>query len=142
MRKLLVPFDSSECAARALTHAIALVREAPGSSLVIVHAHEPPMAYPPVAAYLPEEKARAFERLHSEDILRPAVELAKAGGVRYTTEVLEGDIGRVIADRARTLACVGIVMGTHGRGAIGSLIMGSVARKVVHLSSVPVTLVR
>jgi nucleotide-binding universal stress UspA family protein len=33
-------------------------------------------------------------------------------------------------------------MGTHGRGRLGSAVMGSVAQRVVHLSTVPVTLVK
>lgn len=38
--------------------------------------------------------------------------------------------------------CDVIVMGTRGMGAVGSLVMGSVAQKVVHLAPVPVTLVK
>jgi nucleotide-binding universal stress UspA family protein len=33
-------------------------------------------------------------------------------------------------------------MGTHGRGAVGSLLIGSVAQRVVHLAKVPVLLVK
>jgi nucleotide-binding universal stress UspA family protein len=35
-----------------------------------------------------------------------------------------------------------IVMGTRGQGAVGNLLLGSVATKVIHLSKVPVTLVK
>jgi len=35
-----------------------------------------------------------------------------------------------------------LVMGTRGLSALGSLLMGSVAQKVVHASTVPVLLVR
>jgi nucleotide-binding universal stress UspA family protein len=142
MRKLLVPFDNSECASRALVHAIALVRESPSNALVIVTAYEPPIVYGPVSVYLPEEKARAFARQHCEDILKPAVDMAKAAGITFTTEILEGDIARKIVECVERTGCDGIVMGTHGRGAMGKLIMGSVATKVIHLSPVPVTLVR
>ena len=33
-------------------------------------------------------------------------------------------------------------MGAHGRGAVGSLLMGSVAQRVVHQAKVPVLLVK
>jgi nucleotide-binding universal stress UspA family protein len=35
-----------------------------------------------------------------------------------------------------------IVMGTHGRGALANLVMGSVAERVVRLASCPVLTVR
>lgn len=35
-----------------------------------------------------------------------------------------------------------IVMGTHGRGALGGLLIGSVAQRVLHLASVPLLLAR
>ncbi|MCJ9712965.1 universal stress protein, partial [Bordetella hinzii] len=38
--------------------------------------------------------------------------------------------------------CDRIVMGTRGLGAVGGLVLGSVAQKVIHLSPVPVTLVK
>jgi len=33
-------------------------------------------------------------------------------------------------------------MGTHGRAALGSILLGSVALKVVHPAAVPLTLVK
>lgn len=35
-----------------------------------------------------------------------------------------------------------IVMGTHGRGALKDFFMGSITQKVVHLSKIPVLLVK
>ena len=51
-------------------------------------------------------------------------------------------VAKVLADRAAALGCDSIVMGTHGRGTVGTLMMGSVAAKVIHYSQVPVTLVK
>jgi nucleotide-binding universal stress UspA family protein len=53
-----------------------------------------------------------------------------------------GNAASTIAKRADELRCDGIVMGTQGRDAMGSALMGSVALKVVHLSKGPVTLVK
>jgi nucleotide-binding universal stress UspA family protein len=35
-----------------------------------------------------------------------------------------------------------IVLGTHGRGPVGTLFLGSVALRVLHLARIPVLLVR
>jgi len=47
-----------------------------------------------------------------------------------------------IVDYARDHAVDLIVMGTHGRGALAHLVMGSVAERVVRLASCPVLTVR
>ena len=72
----------------------------------------------------------------------PALEAAMEAGVAYTSEILIGNAAEKIVKRAEELGCDGIVIGTQGRGAIGSLLMGSVAMKVVHLTTLPVTLVK
>ena len=142
MHKLLVPFDSSDSAMRALEHAIHLAKEKGPMEVVIVYAHEPPIIYGEIEIYLSEEKANKMVREHSEDILRPAIEKAKRAGITFTSQVLIGDISKSIVSCAETLGCDGIVMGTRGMSAIGNLVMGSVATKVIHLTNLPVTLVK
>ena len=44
--------------------------------------------------------------------------------------------------RAGKKAVDEIIMGSHGRGALAGALVGSVAQKVVHLSPVPVVLVK
>ena len=56
--------------------------------------------------------------------------------------MLFGEAGETLADAARRLKCGSIVMGTRGQGAVGNLVLGSVATRVVHLAKVPVTLVK
>jgi len=142
MRKLLVPFDGSDSAMRALEHAIRLARGTEPVELVIVYAHQPPIIYGEIAMYLPEEKAEEVLRAHSEGILQPAIEKAKAAGVSFTSKVLIGEIAKSIVSCAEASGCDGIVMGTRGMSAISNLVMGSVATKVIHLTKLPVTLVK
>lgn len=64
-----------------------------------------------------------------------------AGGL--TERVLvEGSPSEEIVDYAEEASCDLIVMGTHGRGGIDRLLLGSVAERVVRTSSVPVLTVR
>lgn len=142
MRKLLVPIDASDCALRALQYAIKLAKENGPLELHIVNAHEPPIIYGEVAVYMPEDKAKEAQRQHSEEILRPAVEAAQAAGVTFVSEILVGNVPKTIVRYAEEKGCDSIVMGTRGMGAIGNLVMGSVATKVIHLTNLPVTLVK
>jgi nucleotide-binding universal stress UspA family protein len=142
MRRLLVPVDSSDNAARALQHAIALAKENSSIELHIVNAHDLPTVYGEIAVYLSEEKAKELQRRHSEDILKPAVEAARAAGVGFVSEILTGDVPTQLVAYADEKGCNGIVMGTRGMSALGNLVLGSVATRVIHLTKLPVTLVK
>lgn len=142
MTRLLVPVDRSDNAMRALAHAIAIAKLIPGSELCIVTAHEPATEHPRLVAYhsLPE-----IEQAIREDgaaILQPAIDAATAAGVKFTSELLLGTVPDVVVKHAEAKQCDGIVMGTRGMGAISNLVLGSIATKVIHLTKLPVTLVK
>jgi nucleotide-binding universal stress UspA family protein len=142
MRNLLVPIDGSETSMRALEHAIALARERHGVELNLLNVHPDPIVYGEIQVYVPMDRLLEEQRKHSETLLAPAVEKARAAGIAYTIAIESGDAATTIARRADALKCEGIVMGTRGLGAIANLLLGSVAAKVVHLANVPVTLVK
>ncbi len=141
MRKLLVPVDSSENSIRALDYAIGLAKQF-DLELCLVNAQEAPIVYGEVEVYLTEEKARQLLHQHSEELIKPAVDRASTAGVRFTSAIIVGDVAKGIASHAEQNGCDGIVMGTRGMSAIGNLLMGSIATKVIHLSKLPVTLVK
>jgi nucleotide-binding universal stress UspA family protein len=142
MRKLLVPIDSSDNSIRALRYAIDLAKTSGPVELHLVYAHEPPVIYGEVALYMSEAKAKEAQRLHSEDILQPAIAMVQTAGVPVKSEILIGNVPKSIAQYAEGHGCESIIMGTRGMGAIGNLVMGSVATKVIHLTKLPVTLVK
>ena len=71
-------------------------------------------------------------------------ELEKAGinaraelrGAQY------GGVARILANLAEDLDAGLIVMGSHGRGDLTALLLGSVAHKVLHLTDRPVLIAR
>lgn len=141
MRTLLVPVDGSKNSLRAAKYAAGQSRYGP-MLLHIVNVEPPLDDYGMVGAYI-------TRRQHEKAVLaRAARILARAAGevrsrrVRCQSHAVIGDAPFVIATQARRLKCDGIVMGTRGMTVLGNLVLGSVASKVVHLSSVPVTLVK
>jgi len=140
--KLFVPLDGSACSLRALRHAVELAKRVGDCAIHIAHAHEEPLLYGEVAVYVPRETIERLQREDSEGVLARAEPLLKSAGVPYEKEVLLGPVAQVLAERAASLGCDAIVMGTNGLTALGQMIMGSIASKVVHLSAMPVTLVK
>lgn len=142
MQKLLVPVDGSDNSMRALRHAIGWAKTNGPVSIHVVTAHEEAIVYGEIESYVTKEKIAELQRKQSQIPLDAAVRELDAAGISYTKEILVGPIARTIAKRADTLACDGIVMGTRGMTAVGGLLLGSVATKVVHAANVPVTLVK
>jgi nucleotide-binding universal stress UspA family protein len=140
--KIFVPFDGSGCALRALQHALQLARQIPDCSLHVAHAHEEPLIYGEIAVYVTREKMEKLQREQSEAVLSRAEPVLESADVPYEKEILVGPVAQVLAERARELGCDAIVMGSHGLTALGNVFMGSIATKIVHLSTVPVTLVK
>lgn len=142
--RILLPVDGSEHSARVVKHAVRLkdwLREKLEVQLVNV---QPPI---PVKDLLlegrPSEVHRLEEPLRAEGarLLAGAQAALSTAGIEHQSHVEIGEPALVIARMAETHHCGMIVMGTHGRGAVASLVLGSVAAKVVHLSPVPVLLV-
>ena len=142
MHKILLPYDGSANAGRALDWVIGLFKDNVPVELVMVYAHPEPALYGEIAVYVSKDKMEELQREHSDDILKPAIEKLNAARIPFTAEVLTGDTAQRIVKRAEELNCDGIVMGTRGRSAIGNLVLGSVTNKVVHLTKLPVTLVK
>ncbi len=142
MQKVLVAFDGSESALRAMRYAISLAKQNGPVSIHIATAHEEPVLYGEIAVYVSREKMQELQRQHCAAIILVAEELLKDAAVPYTKQILIGRVAEVIAKCADELGCDGIVMGTRGMTAIGNLVMGSVATKVIHVATVPVTLVK
>lgn len=75
-----------------------------------------------------------------ETALREARERCSAE--RIEISLLEGPPGREIVDYAEQNSCDLIVMGTHGRGGLNRLLLGSVAERVIRSATVPVMTIR
>ena len=138
--RILVPVDGSAGALRAVKHAAAAAKE--GAELQLVNVQPPMPLYGLVRATMPAPQYREACAALAQKALGPAVRLLRRARVAHRTHVMYGEPGATVAEAARRLKCRAVVMGTRGHGAVGNLLLGSVATKVVHLAKVPVTLVK
>jgi len=83
-----------------------------------------------------EVESAARSRLHE------LVVDSDGSGPRTTSAIRTGSPTYAIVDYAREHGIDLIVMGTHGRGALAHVVMGSVAERVVRLAPCPVLTVR
>jgi nucleotide-binding universal stress UspA family protein len=142
MRRILVAIDGSETARRALDFAVMQARLAPVAELHVLNAQPTLSNYTAAEIYVTAERIQQVAAERARAILDAAAERLANAGCSYQLEQTEGDPAETIARRAAELGCESITMGTHGLTSLGILFLGSVAQKVVHHASVPVTLVK
>ncbi|MBM3555353.1 MAG: universal stress protein [Alphaproteobacteria bacterium] len=138
--RILVPVDGSSHAERALRNAIDAAVALPGTELHILTVVAPIPG--PAAAFVPRSSIEDHHREEAEKALASARSMASAAGIGVVTGFAVGQIGDEIVDYARSYGCDRIIMGTRGLGSVAGLLLGSVASRVIHLSDVPVTLVK
>jgi nucleotide-binding universal stress UspA family protein len=142
LTKVLVPTDFSEPSATALAYALALARTF-GASLHVLHVVEEPLAQGWNGFGLPElPELRAQVLADAQQRLEQAVPPLERD--RQATELVTclGAADREIVSFAKARQVDLIVMGTHGRGGMAHLLLGSVAEKVVREAPCPVLTVR
>ena len=100
-------------------------------------------ALPPRArAALGKETVDSYYAEEGEKVLAPVVKFLARHGVQLKTVTKVGPAGETIAKVAESGKYDLIVMGTHGHGSLGKLVMGSVSTQVLAHCTVPVLLVR
>lgn len=141
-QRILLPTDGSDLARGAAGHGIALAK-AFGASVVAVYA-SPPFETPAGFEFVPapllpvdvyEEGAKAAAKRYLDEIEA----LAKEAGVPCTTKHLRAlSPADAIVACAEGELCDLIVIGSHGRGTVRQLLLGSVTTRVLALCKVPV----
>jgi len=135
--RILVPTDGSPSMETVVDHALELVRvhDATLHGLYVVDTGN--------FATLPVETSwdGVTELLRDEGEQAVADFEEMVGEVPVETAIREGNPSREIVEYARENDCDTVVMGTHGRGGIDRLLLGSVAERVVRATPVPVVTV-
>lgn len=141
-RRILVATDFSAQSENAWGLARRLAG-AVGAEVVLLHVFVPPP--PPVEAPLPPDYAEEVyegSRKWVEQQLEAWAAAARAEGLTATTFFRTGVAHRDIVDTAREVQADLIAIGTHGRGGVERLLLGSVADRVIRLADCPVLAIR
>jgi nucleotide-binding universal stress UspA family protein len=137
---ILLAIDGSEISVRATSGVASHVRWfAERPAIHVLHVHLPV----PVGLALQHVSRETLDRYYLEEgekVLAPALDLLRSEGLAVTTHIHVGQPAEVIVKLAGELACELICLGTHGRGAVATAVLGSVALKVLQFSQVPVLL--
>jgi len=142
IKRILVPVDFS-AASRAAVFRAAELADALGATVELLHVLDLPKTHHMAAEFyvpLPAEYREAVKRRveeHLKDWLATA-SISSAVGHRLVDGKPSAEIVKYAQEHAIDL----IVIGTHGRGAVSQLLLGSVADKVIRTAPCPVLTVR
>jgi nucleotide-binding universal stress UspA family protein len=144
--KLLLAVDGSKYSKKALAFLLAnrdrlLASErADHAALHVINVQVP---IPPRAQNaVGSEIVKKYHEEESSKVLKPVCKFLDSHDIPYTSEWRAGHPAEEIVAAAKRRKSHMIVMGTHGRGALGRVLMGSVAQNVVAESNVPVLLIK
>ena len=138
---LLCPVDFSEISGRALKVASDLAEKF-AASLHVLHVFQYPASSFPEGIYTVSEDEGREIRSRLSRKLDKFVSDNTASEIEITTGLSEGIPHIEIVRSAEKNNADMIVMGTHGRTGLSHVLLGSVAERVIHTSTIPVLSVR
>lgn len=141
--KILVPVDGSKCSIRAVDHLIKKLGWFKGGAEIhlLNVQHQIPYGRR-VTSVVGHDRITKYHQEEGLAALKTARRRLDAAKVNYQYHIGVGDEAEVICQYARDKGVDQIFMGTRGLGRVSTLMLGSVATKVIHLCPVPVLLVK
>jgi nucleotide-binding universal stress UspA family protein len=134
-KHILLPTDGSELAHKAVLHGLSLAKAV--AARVTVLSVQPSFTSDRFEEYAKELNAQAAS------VLNQIAVAAKAAGVQCETlQVTDNNPHEAIVAAAKDKGCDVIVMATHGRSGVASMLLGSVTAKVLAHATVPVVVYR
>ena len=140
IKNILCAIDRSPSSLQAFGYAIALARwqSARLNLLEVIEEAPPPgVTRAPKSDSVPNETRTALER-----DLRRVLTARRASDVKVEIFMRKGKVVQEILAQAKASRSDLVVIGSHGRGGVQRLVLGSVAEKVLRLATCPVLTVR
>ncbi|MGO7211840.1 universal stress protein [Rhizobium leguminosarum] len=141
---ILIPTDGSALARSAVEKAVAFARDA-NATVTFVTVIEPFHVFSVENEQLSntrEEYRRLADAQASQILTDAEIQARDQGVVSHAVKLESDEVHSAIIETALNHACDLIAMASHGRGGIGSLLLGSVTAKVLSHSRIPVLVYR
>lgn len=115
-------------------------RTTPEIELATVHLPVPKL--PRMGMAVGKSQLAKYYEEEGEANLASAKRRLDAAGLRYKARVLVGPIAETLVKHAKDTRCDLICIGSRGMTELGKALLGSTATKVLHLSSLPLLIVK
>jgi nucleotide-binding universal stress UspA family protein len=151
MEKILIALDYNPSAQKIAESGYALAR-AMNARVILLHVVSDATSYSslnysPIMGFDSFSNLDLIETGNMEELLKKAAQEFLDGSKQHLgdetieTVVKDGDFGESILETATEMNVDVIVMGTHSRHGLDKILMGSVAEKVLHHSSIPLFII-
>ncbi len=145
MKEILVCIDGSEHALKALQYAVDIANKSEASLTVleVVEVFGTSNIYFGYPGYynIPVTSEDHLEKIANERLEKLLAPLGELKG-SFHRKIAKGDPAVEIIEVIESGKFDLVILGTHGRGALGRFLLGSVSSKVVHHSKAPVMVIR
>ena len=146
-RHILIATDGSERAAKGVEHGVALASQLQAKATVLTVSEpintgfDDALGWSAVATLLPDFQ-QAREEAARKVLDAATVQAQQAGVTPQLLHVADRYAAEAIVDTAERQGCDLIVMASHGRRALGRLLLGSQTSEVLARCGVPVLVIR
>lgn len=141
LKRILVPTDFSDCSDAAVKYGYALA-DAFGASLHLLNVIQDPYAMPWAAEGFSSSIGELLADWEAESKRRMSETVPFAAASKPIVQTRVGAPHSEIVRYANEQRIDLIVLGTHGRGRFGHMLLGSVAERIVRTAPCPVLTVR
>ena len=138
VRKVLLATDLSRTSLPATDEAFAVAGRLPAELLIVSVIDTASLRLPGGRFLARVDQVRERRQAAAQEL----VQRGRREGIPVQFLVWEGEPSEAILEAAAAEEADMIVLGSHGRGAIGRLLLGSVSERVVRQAAVPVVVVR
>jgi nucleotide-binding universal stress UspA family protein len=147
--KIIAAIDFSDITPRLLEQT-SILAKALGAELFLIHVAEPnpdhiAYDYDPATVYTidsAEVRSSIAERFQQEHkTLQEYAENMREQGISCTAMMIQGIAVDLLLKEAERLEAAFIIAGTHGKGLISQLLLGSISEQLIKQTTIPVHLV-